>query len=513
MPTYTFTSLSSHEFELLVRDLLQKEMGATLESFKIGRDKGIDLRYTRDEGSTLIIQCKHYAASNVATLKRHLRTDEAPKVQRLKPNRYILVTSLGLSPQDKEDILSIFLPYCTSTSDVYGRDDLNNLLGKFPQIETQHYKLWLSSTNVLDKLLHSATVNRTRVELQGAHARLKYYVQNKSYFRAKGILDQHHYCIIAGVPGIGKTTLAEVLFIDYVNQGFEPVRVYSSIEEAFELLKPETPQVFYFDDFLGSTTFNETTMERNEDKQLLAFLQNANKSAGEKKFILTTRDYILQQARLSLESLRSADLNPRRCTIEISSYTRFNRAEILYNHIYFSSLSKKHMLDLLKDRRYITIVDHDNYSPRVIQWMTQMERWRPEEAQDFAVAFLEALDNPHDLWQHAFERHLSTAARSLLLVLVSLPERVHFDDLKSAFLGFHKQMCREHRLESRPTDFRDALDELEGTFIILNRWDSKTLVVQFHNPSVRDFLTVYLEADSDSILVLMATASDRKSVV
>jgi hypothetical protein len=45
MADYDFRSLSPHDFELLCRDLLQKPLGMTLESFTMGRDSGIDFRY------------------------------------------------------------------------------------------------------------------------------------------------------------------------------------------------------------------------------------------------------------------------------------------------------------------------------------------------------------------------------------------------------------------------------------------------------------------------------------
>ncbi|WP_410506398.1 restriction endonuclease [Haloimpatiens sp. FM7315] len=35
-------------------------MGVTIESFKSGRDKGIDLRYANDPNNLFIVQCKHY---------------------------------------------------------------------------------------------------------------------------------------------------------------------------------------------------------------------------------------------------------------------------------------------------------------------------------------------------------------------------------------------------------------------------------------------------------------------
>ncbi|MGH9410055.1 MAG: restriction endonuclease [Vicinamibacterales bacterium] len=44
MADYDFRSFSPHDFELLCRDLLQKRLGLTLESFTTGRDSGIDFQ-------------------------------------------------------------------------------------------------------------------------------------------------------------------------------------------------------------------------------------------------------------------------------------------------------------------------------------------------------------------------------------------------------------------------------------------------------------------------------------
>ncbi|MEA3487016.1 MAG: hypothetical protein U9R20_05095 [Thermodesulfobacteriota bacterium] len=53
MTSYDFRSLSPIDFEGLVRDLLQEELALTLESFKPGKDLGIDFRFTIDKDNTL----------------------------------------------------------------------------------------------------------------------------------------------------------------------------------------------------------------------------------------------------------------------------------------------------------------------------------------------------------------------------------------------------------------------------------------------------------------------------
>ena len=79
MTDYDFTTcLSSLDFELLSKDLLEAELGIQLENFREGRDKGIDLRFAPAKGvmhsvfnlanfgatkkpPELIVQCKRYS--------------------------------------------------------------------------------------------------------------------------------------------------------------------------------------------------------------------------------------------------------------------------------------------------------------------------------------------------------------------------------------------------------------------------------------------------------------------
>lgn len=126
---YDFKVLSPADFEDLTRDLLQQWWKLKLESFKTGRDQGVDLRYATVPGQPVIVQCKHYAGSTVAKLIRDIRTSELPKVQRLAPILYVLVTSLPLSPADKDKLVSILQPFVQAPNNIIGVEDLNNLLG------------------------------------------------------------------------------------------------------------------------------------------------------------------------------------------------------------------------------------------------------------------------------------------------------------------------------------------------------------------------------------------------
>ena len=166
MSRYTFTSLSPQDFEELVRDLLQAEWNVAIEAFKTGRDSGIDLRYASGHDGTTIVQCKHYAASGYSKLLSHLLNVELPKIMRLCPARYVVATSEGLTPANKDEIVAAMQPFIRNAGDVLGAQDLEGLLSRHPSVEKANFKLWLTSTAVLERVLHNAEQCRTDFEVE-----------------------------------------------------------------------------------------------------------------------------------------------------------------------------------------------------------------------------------------------------------------------------------------------------------------------------------------------------------
>jgi hypothetical protein len=208
-------------------------------------------------------------------------------------------------------------------------------------------------------------------------------------------------------------------------------------------------------------------------------------------FVLTTREYILNQARLHYEKLAREKFDHRTCIIDLSKYSRRIRAQILYNHLHFSKLPRAHLEALVAKRGYVQIVDHKNYNPRLIEYLTD-SAWIGEiQPVDYLALFSRKLDNPVEIWEHAFRNQLSARAHHLLFILTTMPIESRIDDVETAFVSFHNSQCAKFGIAHSTVDFKNALKELDGTFIATRKVQDLVLV-RFQNPSIRDFMQFLL---------------------
>jgi hypothetical protein len=500
--TYDFLNLSPPEFENLTRDLLQNELKMRLESFTSGKDKGIDLRHSYSKTKQLVVQCKRYKDfdSLVATLKK-----ERNKIVKLKPKRYILSTSVGLNPTQKEIIQKTLSPYIETPGDIFGRDDLNNLLGIHQDVEKNHFKLWLASTTVLGQILHSKIHNQSKFEEEKVKESIRLYVENQSYYEAIDILRRKKYVIISGIPGIGKTTLARILVYHFLANGFsEFIFLSDTIKEGYDVYKEDIKQVFLFDDFLGRN-FLEHKLLNNEEQRIVKFIEKISKSKS-KILILTTREYILSQAKQRYDIFDDESLEFAKCVIDLSQYTKLVRAKILYNHLFFSRIPTEYIEALLEADNYKLIINHRNYNPRIIETVTKDEVWSTIQSNEFVSKIQSFLDYPSNIWRHVYENQISKFSQYVLANLMSAGTPILLEDLKSLMQNFAKGKASKYGINYSELEFNKSIRELENTFIITNRDKNNTIAVNYQNPSVQDFLVKYFSDFPDILSDIITTS-------
>lgn len=298
---YDLGRLTDFDFELVCKDIFEETLGLALEVFAPGADEGVDLRHLAPSDHAVVIQCKHWARAGRNALLRHMKNNELTKVQRLSPGRYILATTAELNKNAKDKIYKDFSPYMISPSDCFGVHEVSSILNNNGQIVRKHLRLWLNSTAVLQSLLNKEIIVRSESLADEVRETLRVYVNNGSHDFARTLLDEQNLCIIAGVPGIGKTTLAQVLVAEHVAVGYELIEVSEDIEEANRLWDDVNAQIFYYDDFLGQTSLADK-LHKNEDSRLLKFMRRISAKSN-KKLVMTTREYILAQAKQRYERL------------------------------------------------------------------------------------------------------------------------------------------------------------------------------------------------------------------
>ena len=421
MNNYNFKTLNDKEFEILIRDLLSAEMEIEFQNFKSGRDNGIDLRYSSTIDNKIVVQVKHYANSNFAQLKHTLKNSELPKVKKLKPERYIVVTSLELTPRESEEIKEILYPFVHSLNDIYWNQRINALLSKFQEIERNHFKLWFSSSSILTNLLNNSSYLKSAYLETELENKISHYVKTDFHDKATEILKTQKVLLITGAPGVGKTTLAQMIILDFINNGYEHLVIEDKIKEAENLLSPDEnkKQIIYFDDFLGSNIY-EILNPRNNEHSLIRFISRIR--ANPNKFlVLTTRTTILNQALSAYEKFRYRKLHEEsKFEIYLSEYSLYHKAEILYNHIYFGNLSEEYRNFIFKDENYFKIIKHDNYNPRLIEYFTNEIHLNEITPENYLKFILNSLDNPDEIWRNSYENQIGNEERFLLNSLFTL---------------------------------------------------------------------------------------------
>jgi hypothetical protein len=81
---YDFRTLSPIDFELLVRDLLQAELGITMESFGLGKDGGIDFRFAMAD-QDVVVQAKHHVEGGPRSLLRAAMKEDSKVLKLNRP--------------------------------------------------------------------------------------------------------------------------------------------------------------------------------------------------------------------------------------------------------------------------------------------------------------------------------------------------------------------------------------------------------------------------------------------
>ena len=167
---------------------------------------------------------------------------------------------------------------------------------------------------------------------------------------------------------------------------------------------------------------------KNEQSRLAQFMERVRRSDN-KRFILTTREYILSEALNRYERLSGTEIAMSKSIISLEDYTHLIRARILYKHLFFSDLPSNLKTSLLPNERYWDVIRHRNYNPRVIEHAVSLQGVVSLSPDEFVSNIFATLNDPSAVWEVIFE-NLPDMARLILLAVASLPTEVLLEDVR-----------------------------------------------------------------------------------
>jgi hypothetical protein len=483
---YNYSNLNDVEFEELCKDVMEKMLNRGLRIFAKGRDGGIDLTDNANKNN-IIIQVKHYVGSTFANLRTTLKK-EVEKVHKLKPNQYYLCVGMQLSQGNIKEIYDMFSAFMETDKNIITLKEIDGFLNKDENtnIVRKHYKLWLHASNILSEINNQNIFIDCEALLSDVNEECKYFVQTRVYNQCLDYLENNGLLMITGGPGVGKTITSKMLVLFYASQGFR-VR-YTTNGDIADIKKSlsgdkDCKEIVLLDDCLGQHYFN---MKHTQENELLSLITHIKFSTN-KKLILNSRITIFNEAKE-----RSIDFNRyirdkkiKNYTINMDDISLLEKAKIFYNHLIYKGIPKEYYEAIKLNKNYLAIVQHMNYTPRIIEHVTLPVNYRQIDASQYFKYVIENLSNPNDIWKNEFNRRLQSVDRAYLSTLYSLSDTsVDYDLVRTCF---NKRLSMMKNVDHTVDNFDLVTIRLNQSIInvIDNKGKNQIGVI---NPSVNDYL-------------------------
>lgn len=490
-----YASLSPSDFERLVRDLLQAEWGERLETFPEGPDGGVDVRLVSGE-KLVRVQCKHSPEGGWSAIKGSLKREARIRTSEQLGELW-LVTSARMTAHAKDEASRILAAQGLVPERVLGRDDVENLLNRHPEVEQRHVHLHTTSAPFLQSTLHQGLTTRRQMLEATIAKHAAGLARIGAVDDALAVLTSLGYCVITGPPGIGKTALAQLLLEDLRAQRYALYDI-AALDEIGAVWRAGEPQVFLGDDFLGELAI-ETRLEHRQALLLGPILDAL--PDGKHLLVFTTRAHIMAAALQESRTLAASRLVKGVVALEPERVSRIDRARILSTQMRTAGLTPAAFESLRRAERHLTAVWHQEYNPRVTQQVIEATIAHGLPQDEFADRLLAGFADPRPLWSYVFWQELNETERLALLALASLrcgrPEAV----IETA-RTLHRHLTRGRYLPYRAME--ESLTALNRMLVKIESRQAESVAVTFANPGMREFVLGEIAADHELFAAIAA---------
>lgn len=493
MRNYDFHELlSPEEFQKFATSILRIRENKVIKNNAMIKDGGIDFYFLNED---VIGQVKNYQNKSgkvVSSLKK-----EIERVKRLKPKRYIIVTSAVIDKNKRELLMSMFDGFLDN-EDIIDKNDLNELLEKdqYHKLEIEYLKLLVPNSFVLshylDKIENNKIYTRTQIELNKMNTDKHIFSINDIFSKALEKILSDRAIIISGEVGIGKSILGRMISSYLLNTCLD-AEFFSvdSLNELFQVYNEDRCQIYFFDDFWGDTKYNFKITDK--EKESLLYFINLIKKNNNKWLIITSREYIFKDGIHGNKKIENK-YPLYKFTINLKELTMTAKFNILYKHLCNTDLSWNHLNVILKN--WQVIIKNDNYNPRYIEiFLSNYNEKARMGEYDFLMCLLDYLDKPFDFWKDTLNKQPFIV--KILFMIISLNDReITIKELNKRYVSI---INKSDLLEKNFYEFKDLIKRMDDDFTI-SYIDGNDLIIKFRNPSYKDFILEYLKNNMGSYI-------------
>ncbi|QCQ12301.1 restriction endonuclease [Enterococcus avium] len=500
-----YSSLNDVEFEELCKDIMERLLDVELRSYSRGRDGGVDLS-DKPELRNIVVQVKHYSKSTFPTLKSSLK-NEIEKVRISNPKQYYLCISKELTEGNILQIFEMFKDYMDSTKNIVTLREIESFLQqeKNQDIVNKPFKLWLQSSNILSEMFN----RNLFIDCESLFATIEYekdiYVQTEAFKKSLGFLERNRIIMLVGAPGVGKTITSKMILLKKVSEGYRAR--YTTNGDLSDIKRslsadPDLKEIILLDDCLGQYYFN---MKNSIESELVALIQYVQMHPN-KLLILNSRLTILNEARI-----RSVDFDKindqkviKKYLINMDELSELDKARILYNHFYACKLPSEYFENIRLDYRYLKLIRHKNYTPRIIEYITRKSFYLEFNPNQYFSKIVEKLNFPDSIWEEEFEKRHDSLDRHFMFILFSLTDTFVENNLLKA--AFESRISLINGIDTSAKNFENAIRRLNGSLITIVESNGEKLIAVI-NPSVNDYINQVFYSN------LLELKEIRKSIV
>ena len=366
---YDLHSLGWFGFQELCNSIAREVLGQTsmtfLESADGGRDGCFSGKWQDISGEhyngEFVIQCKFKTRPN-ENLKFADVQDEIKKVQKLVDDGlcdiYILMTNAGVSAPMAAKIQKTIKDTGVKYVFIFGSTWINSQIRESSNLRRLVPRVY--GLGDLSEILDDRVYEQGKALLEYLKDELAKVVITSSFKSAANAIEKHSFVLLIGEAASGKTTIASLLAMGSLDQWKAITMKLETAEQVVKHWNPNNPmQFFWIDDAFGVTQY-ESTLSNRWNQAMPKIVAMLDKGA---KIVMTSRDYIFNDAKKDLKKGAFPLLHESQVVIDVQKLTLIEKRQMLYNHLKMGKQPLSYKKEIKPYLEYIA--NHERFIPEM----------------------------------------------------------------------------------------------------------------------------------------------------